>query len=214
MKNKKIILIICAVLLIIIALLILVRFYNDNEQKNNANMSIGKLITVNIFGTEGEGYVDIEIDEEYLSSLNKSDGNRFEAGDLRVTISKQNNLKNGDSFTVNISNSNELKEMGMKLDMWSLSFTVSGLKEGTDFDVFSDLKIYIDDGQIVLDNNQCSNFVKDNVEFFIKNGTQSYKVGDTVMVGAYIDMNAATDNGYNIKMTEKEYILSEQENNQ
>ena len=50
--------------------------------------------------------------------------------------------------------------------------------------------------------------------FFIKNKLDSYKEGDNVIVGVYIDMNAATDNGYNIKELEKEYVLIEQENNQ
>ena len=34
-----------------------------------------------------------------------------------------------------------------------------------------------------------------------------------VIIGAYIDMNAATDNGYNIEKKEQQYILKEQEKN-
>ena len=49
--------------------------------------------------------------------------------------------------------------------------------------------------------------MKDNVDFFIKNKKESYKKGDTVIIGAYVDMNAATDNGYIIDKTEKEYIV-------
>ena len=95
-----------------------------------------------------------------------------------------------------------------------MTYKVAGLKAGTDFDVFQDFKIYIDDGEVMLDNSDCSNFVKDNVIFFIKNKIDSYKEGDNVIIGVYIDMNAATDNGYNIKELEKEYVLIEQENNQ
>ena len=86
-----------------------------------------------------------------------------------------------------------------------------GNKYGMDFDIFSDLSVYIKDGQLLIDNDKCSNFVKDNVDFFIKNQLETYKEGDTVIVGAHIDMNAATDNGYNIEKTEQEYILKEQE---
>ena len=52
---------------------------------------------------------------------------------------------------------------------------------------------------------------KDFEDAFKKLGLQE---GDNVIVGVYIDMNAATDNGYNIKELEKEYVLIEQENNQ
>ena len=48
----------------------------------------------------------------------------------------------------------------------------------------------------------------------IKNKVESYKEGDNVIVGVYVDMNAATENGYSIKILEKEYVLKEQENNQ
>lgn len=180
----------------------------------DTSLSLEKMCIVNIYGTEGEGFVDLTIDESYLNNFLKSNGETLVAEDVDIEISRANNLSNDDSFIINITNEGELKDLGINFDKTSISYKVSGLKVGTDFDVFADLKIYVDDGVIVLDNNDCSNFVKDNVDFFIKNGSLSYKEGDTVIVGAYVDMNAATDNGYNIKITEKEYILSEQERNQ
>ena len=66
---------------------------------------------------------------------------------------------------------------------------------------------------ISINDDRIFNFVKDNVDFFIKNQLETYKEGDTVIIGAYIDMNAATDNGYNIEKKEQQYILKEQEKN-
>ena len=108
-------------------------------------------------------------------------------------------------------NDKSLTDIGIELDGIEITYTVKGLKYGMDFDIFSDLSVYIKDGQLLIDNDKCSNFVKDNVDFFIKNQLETYKEGDTVIVGAHIDMNAATDNGYNIEKTEQEYILKEQE---
>lgn len=184
------------------------------EDDGNSHIAFEKLIAVNIYGTEGEGYVEVEINGNYIKNLKTDDGALLENSMFDIEISKENNLSNGDSFTVSIANADDLKNQEIIVDKSSVTYKVSGLKEGVDFDIFADLKISIDDGQIVLDNSGCSNFVKDNVDFFIKNDTLSYKEGDTVMVGAYVDMNAATDNGYNIKVKEKEYILSEQESNQ
>ena len=184
------------------------------EDDGNSHIAFEKLIAVNIYGTEGEGYVEVEINGNYIKNLKTDDGALLENSMFDIEISKENNLSNGDSFSVSIANADDLKNQEIIVDKSSVTYKVSGLKEGVDFDIFADLKISIDDGQIVLDNSGCSNFVKDNVDFFIKNDTLSYKEGDTVMVGAYVDMNAATDNGYNIKVKEKEYILSEQESNQ
>lgn len=188
----------------------LVDMTDDNKGEE---LSIEQMYNVNIYGTQGEGYVDISVNEEYIDRYTKTTGIELNKDDIILKVSKDNNLSNDDRFTVSIENISELNEAGVFFEKDNVTYKVSGLKVGTDFDVFSDLKLAIDDGNIVLDNSGCSNFVKDNVDFFIKDKKESYKEGDTVMIGAYVDMNAATDNGYNIKITEKEYIL-EQENNQ
>ena len=185
----------------------------DREEKTSV-LEFNKVLTVNIYGTESEGYVDIEYNDDYISKCFDKDGNALTKEDIQLEISNSNNLYNNDQFTVAISNISELKKMGIEFDKTAENYIVKGLKIGTDFDVFQDFKIYIDGGEVMLDNSDCSNFIKDNVIFYIKNKIDSYKEGDTVIVGVYVDMNAATDNGYNIKELEKEYVLMEQENNQ
>ena len=184
---------------------------NDNVEDK---VLFDKAFTVNIYGTEGEGYVDIVYNEEYLNDFVLSDSIILNKEHIQLDINRPNNLSNEDAFTVEITNVDSLKEKGIKFDKSKMSYRVSGLKDGIDYDVFSDFKIYIDGDEVMLDNSDCSNFIKDNVIFFIKNKIDSYKEGDTVVVGVYVDMNAATDNGYNIKELEKEYVLMEQENNQ
>lgn len=186
----------------------------DKDDKENNNILFDKAFKVNIYGTQGEGYVDIEFNEDYLKEFKLSDNTSLTKELIELEINRQNNLSNEDAFTIRITNENILREKGIEFDKYKMSYKVAGLKDGIDYDVFQDFKIYIDAGNVMLDNSDCSNFIKDNVIFFIKNKIDSYKEGDTVIVGVYVDMNAATDNGYNIKELEKEYVLVEQENNQ
>ena len=186
----------------------------DKDDKDNNKILFDKAFTVNIYGTQGEGYVDIEFNEDYLKVFKLSDNTNLNKDFIQLDINRPNNLSNEDAFTVKITNADSLKEKGIEFDKYKMSYRVAGLKDGIDYDVFQDFKIYIDAGNVMLDNSDCSNFIKDNVIFFIKNKIDSYKEGDTVIVGVYVDMNAATDNGYNIKELEKEYVLVEQENNQ
>ena len=186
---------------------------NDgNDEK--LEIDIGQLYTVSIYGTQGAGYVDLKINEGYFESIsNGTDVELLSIDDVKADISKEINLSNDEKFTITFKNSKALQDKGIKIIRNEITYTVKGLKEGTDFDVFSDLLVYIEQDEVVLNNDKCSNFVKDNVEFFIKNQLETYKEGDTVIVGAYIDMNAATDNGYIIEKKEQQYILKEQEKN-
>lgn len=183
----------------------------DKDDEKGSVIEFNKAFSVNIYGTEGEGYVDIEYNDDYISNYYDKDGNAVTKEHIQLEVSKANNLYNDDKFTVYISNLSSLKEKGIKFDKSSETYTVKGLKIGTDYDVFKDFKIYIDEDEVMLDNSGCANFVKDNVIFYIKNKLDSYNKGDTVVIGVYVDMNAATDNGYNIKELEKEYVLTEQE---
>lgn len=184
---------------------------DSNDEK--AEIDIGQLYTVSIYGTQGAGYVDLKVNEDYFEKVCNVIDVELSVEDVKADISKENNLCNDEKFTIKFKNPKVLEDKGIKLIRKEITYTVKGLKEGTDFDVFSDLLIYIEQDKVVLDNGKCSNFVKDNVEFFIKNQLETYKEGDTVIVGAYIDMNAATDNGYNIEKKEQQYILKEQEKN-
>ncbi len=182
---------------------------DSSEQEKKAGLEIEKLYKVNIYGTQGEGFVDLQIDKEYLQKICNETDISLNEEDVKAKVSVENNLYNGDKFTLSFVYDKELKDKGVDIISNNITYTVKGLKEGTDFDVFSDIQVYIDNGNIVIDNSHCSNFVKDNVDFFIKNQLETYKEGDTVIVAAHIDMNAATDNGYNIKKIETEIIISE-----
>ena len=175
------------------------------------SLDITKLYKVNIYGTQGEGYVDLELDQGYFEAYIIESGISLVREDIVVEVSKPNNLSNGDTFTISFKNQQALKQKGVKSVNATGTYTVEGLKIGTDCDVFADVIIYVEKGKVIFDDSECSNFIKDNVDFFIKSPKDTYKEGDAITVGAYIDMNAATDNGYKIVKTETTIIITEQE---
>ena len=208
LKFNKIPLFLIVCVLIITAAFGIWLLADTGGGEDDVGLDIQKLYKVSIYGTQGEGYVDIQTDEEYLDYISKETGIALTAADVKPKVTNDNNLSNGDKFTVSLSDEAALNEKGLSVSCGKMTYSVKGLKDGTDYDVFSDVAVYLKDGQPVIDNSRCSNFVKDNVDFFIKNQLETYKEGDTVIVGAYIDMNAATDNGYSIDKTEFEIVLS------
>ena len=208
MKLNKIPLFLIVCVLIITAAFGIWLLVDTGDGEEQVVLDIEKLYNVSIYGTQGEGFVDIQIDEEYLENICEAIGYTLTEEDVKPKLTRDNNLSNGDKFTVSLMYESNLTAKGVSISRDKVTYSVEGLKDGTDFDVFGDVIIYVEDGQLVIDNSRCSNFVKDNVDFFIKNQLETYKEGDTVIVGAYIDMNVATDNGYNIDKTEKEIVIS------
>jgi len=204
--NKIPIFLVICVLIVTFAFGIWFLVYSG-EDEEKTSLDIGKLYKVNIYGTQGEGYVDIQIDATYLNGICDAMGVLLTDDDVKPKITKSNNLSNGDKFTVSLLNEEAVSKCGIIVSPKVMTYSVVGLKDGTTFDVFSDLVVVIEEEQLIIDNSKCSNFVNDNVDFFIKDQLETYKEGDTVIVGAYIDMNAATDNGYIIEENEKEFII-------
>lgn len=204
--NKIPIFLAMCVLIITLALGIWI-LVDSGDDEENVSLDVGKLYVVNIYGTQGEGYVDIRIDTAYLNRVCDAVGVLLTDEDVKPKVSKLNNLSNGDKFTVSLLNEDVVTNYGITVNSKEMTYSVVGLKDGTTYDVFNDLMIVIEGQQLIIDNSKCSNFVKDNVDFFIKDQLETYKEGDTVIVGAYIDMNAATDNGYIIEKNEKEFII-------
>ena len=214
MFNKiPVFLIICVIIITVAFGIWLLADSSSSIDNNKTGLDIEMLYTVNIFGTQGAGYVDLELNENYLNEICQNTSIDILKDDVKVKLSKESNLSNEDKFTMSFAYEKKLESKGIYILKKEITYTVKGLKDGTDFDVFSDLCVYIEHDKVIIDNEKCSNFVKDNVDFFIKNQLETYKEGDNVIVGAHIDMNAATDNGYNIEKKEKKFILNKQEKN-
>ena len=214
MKNSKNILLISAGAVAIIGTIILFVYLIFDKgiiDSKSDGIDITQLYKVNIYGTQGEGYVDLTLDEGYFEAYIIETGISLTKEDIAAEVSKPNNLSNGDVFIVRFMNKHLLQNKGVKVVKSEETYTVDRLKEGHVYDVFADVQVYLEDGKIIFDDSKCANFIKDNVDFFIKSQQNTYKNGDVITIGAYVDMNAATENGYKIEITNKKITIKEQE---
>ncbi len=191
-KVSKILLVIPIVL---IALLLLAGLFN-NIFKRRIAYNISEVFLVEILGTEGYGYANVSVNPDFVEKAGIS------LSDISYTINKTSNLSNDDYVEISLDKPKEII-----FDKYVYSYKVTGLCKGTDLDVFKDLAIKYDaqTKEITLDNLGCSEFIKENVIFAVKRQGKEYEPGDIIEIIAYVDMNAASDNRYNILSTIYEY---------
>lgn len=189
-NNKQFIILI---IVIVIALLSLVMFKSSNNV-----FKIEDVFEIEILGTEGYGYADITLNPDFIATSGVN------ISEFVYDLDKKSKLSNGEIITVTVKDS-----ANIHLDKKQLTFEVSGLKKGTDLDIFKDIIICYDEQtkDIVIDNSKCSEFIKENVLFIIERKKEKYDLGEKVVIIGYVDMNAATDNLYNIIKTEYEYTV-------
>lgn len=160
------------------------------------------IIVMEILGTEDYGYAKVSVNPEFYEDSG------IDTDSFSYTVSKYNNLSNGEHIIVEVDE-RKLKKSGIRLNKYSLEYIIAGLTEGSEYDIFKDLIITYDksDKKIILDNSECSEFVKENVIFNISYEKDKYEVGDKVVITGYVDMNAAADNRYDITNTRYEYVV-------
>ena len=194
-NNKQLITLIIMLGLLSLAIFIAYKIYVD---KSSNVFKIEDVFEIEILGTEGYGYADITLSPDFIAASGVN------ISEFIYDMDKKSKLSNGEIITVTVKNSADIH-----LDEKQLTFEVSGLKKGTDLDIFKDIIICYDEQtkDIVIDNSMCSEFIKENVMFVIERKKEEYSLGEKVVIIGYVDMNAATDNLYNIIKTEYEYTV-------
>lgn len=194
--NKIPYIVILALIIVTVTVGIVYIIYLNSEADSNYNIS--EAFDIAVLGTENYGYANVILKPEFISRSG------LDIDKFSYRVSKNNRLSNGEVITINVDNSDDVI-----FDSNSFDYQVSGLKSGTDLDIFKDLLITYDDNtkKILLDNSGCSEFIRKNVMFSIKRELPEYNIGDVVEIIAYVDMNEATMNRYNIKDTTYEYIV-------
>lgn len=197
MKKASWLPVIVISVLIAVTLLIIIG-YLIHLNKYEETMDVSDVFRIELLGTEGYGYVNVTVNPDFIEKTGIS------LSDFSYKVSKSNMLSNDEVIIITVDNA-----AGIKLSESQLKYTVAGLKDGNDLDIFKDLiiKYDADTKKLVLDNSQCSEFIKENVLFGIKRELSEYNKGDVVEIIGYVDMNAATDNRYNIISTTYEYIV-------
>ena len=166
--------------------------------KKSKSYDINEVFVVEVLGCNGYGYANVKVNPDFI----EKSGLDIEI--FSYEINKTNMISNGDVISVKITD-----KANVQINEDIYVYLVDGLNEGTELDVFKDLTISHDSqtGKVILDNSLCSEFVKENVIFSVNREKDSYDVGEVVEIIAYVDENAAADNGYIITKTSYEYIV-------
>lgn len=120
---------------------------------------------------------------------------------------ESDNLKNGDKVVVVAEVSDEkLDEHQYKVDSKTKEFTVEGLAETQEYDIFDKLSISYSGASpnlsLSVDTSSCDDFVKSYVTFTLSK-TDHVSSGDSITITASVDEEKAKENGYKISTTTK-----------
>ncbi len=178
-----------------------------------------KCVDVSFTGYNGEGTAYISPDSGYLFSL-LGDMNMLSAAELvdSFTINPPENngtLSNGDKVTVEIETDKELlKNAKVAVKNTELSFTVSGLKDKPEADIFADVSLAVSGASPYCKVSAA--YTGDissinNYSFMITaaDGTeaQTCKNGDKVTVSLIDNALNNLRNDYVIKETSRDYVV-------
>ncbi|MBE6837351.1 MAG: zinc ribbon domain-containing protein [Ruminococcus sp.] len=103
---------------------------------------------------------------------------------------KKDKLKNGDKIKVTVDyDEKDLKEYNIKLTKDSFEVKVKGLMESEELDIFKDLTVEFEgrdgSGDASISEENCSDFVKNNFNFYISSSSYNLENGDEITVEAY-----------------------------
>ncbi len=177
-------------------------------------------VEISVDGLNGEGVAHLKT---YTSDFRKKINNDLfdgEGTDLELagielqiydsvecSIDKKEGISNGDKITVSMTADNDrLKEYGVKFELDDYVYTVEGLKEPVELDVWSDVAITYDgiapNGSATVQYNGNNDFIKNNVRYSID---KSYGLsnGDEIVIKVSCNQNLLNENSYMISHTEK-----------
>lgn len=183
-----------------------------------------QILIVDVSGLDGKGIVSTTINRDivrskaYLEDL-YPDCSEEEAWDkfndlidtIDIEFSKRANLSNGDEITITVTCDKDIcKRDDIEIDNAKFKITVAGLSEGNKIDVFDGLQVTYSGlsgkGYASFDNSECDDFTQEYVYFSCDESDLSN--GDTIIVTAKYDQNAADENLYIVESDTKEFTVS------
>lgn len=181
-------------------------------------------ISVSVSGVNGEGRLSVQTgSDEFFQKVNNDvfEGKASEidlasmtvniAAYAEYNVSSSENLSNGDTVTITMSADNEsLRELGLEFALDEYVYTVSGLAEPQELDVWTGLDVTFTgispDGSAEAVYNGSDPFVKENVRYII-DSAWGLSNGDTVKVTASCSQSVLDENNYVLSETEKTFTV-------
>lgn len=130
---------------------------------------------------------------------------------LSVTVSKSENLCNGDVVTISVDYDEELcKSAGIRFKNSTVKVTIEGLAEGELLDLFADITVQVRGtaplATAYVENNSANEFIK-NLTFTLDRET-GFMPGEPLTVSCDVNQDIAREQGYVILNMTKQYDTS------
>lgn len=201
--------------LAILIVLIVLKFTIATEEK----FSLARYTVVGLEGFDTRATATVTVDELGLyNALAGEEASETEqlkykefVESVSCTLSQNENLSNGDELIVSVNYDETVAQrLGIKVDITERTYKVSGLRTGTELDLFADIKI-ITGGISPFVYVTCINESEDeylkSLEYSIDK-TSGLAIGDEITITCKIDRERADSLGYYYEENEKKYIIS------
>jgi hypothetical protein len=189
-----------------------------------AKMKAEDVIDIKLSGTDGHGSIKTEFDYDNIEKIMKDKLGKdyeedkyslmFDVGAEIDIDGDTQNLSNGDKIKISLDLDDDDFEKGdIKFSAKSFTYTVSGLEEAKELDVFEGLTIDYEGIspllQAKVNTDNCSEFVKNNVKFSLSN-IGNVADGEKITVTASVYGSTLEENGYILTNTTKDYTVENQ----
>jgi hypothetical protein len=199
---------ICAAIILIIAICSIT---NSHHNK----IDLADVYAIRVEGLDTQGKAKCELNKESLKTIlidkniDAYRGNLF-LDSMKCSLSKTENLKNGDKILLTITYDNTLAEqLNLSFKNTQKEIEISGLEKGKEVDVFRDLEVSYTgtspDGKVSLINNSNDPFIS-LVTF--ESSQDIVANGDKIVVKAIYPEQEAISHKAIVKESEKSYIVS------
>ncbi len=205
---------ICVAVMLMFVVIMAVGCKSDRKQ-----LSIAKYIMVNVEGLSGRATAKVYLDTQGIySSLAGLDASQTEKDvykgfveSLNVSASGLEQLANNDVITVTVTYDAELAdELKLSVTDFIKNVTVTGLNEGTEIDVFKDLKLIVSGvaPYAFLTYENCSQdpYIK-GLEYEIIGDVNNLSNGDKITIKCNLDPKTAELYYYYTDVTSMEYVV-------
>lgn len=199
---------------IVVVLLVLLGIVVVNRK---TTIDMKDYIQISYTGMNTVGDADIDVDWMSLDNKALADSGNF-LGDsillessIQVEATPTEDLSNGDTVTVTVTyDEGTAERLKLKFVNTTIDYTVSGLVDGVQTDVFADLAVTFEgiapQGTVAIQNNSNDSFVK-SVSFSVE-PSSGLSNGDTVTVTARYNEQNAIDQMRVVSETTKTYTVS------
>lgn len=201
---------------IVLAVVLFIKFSVTSKKDD---FSVARYVIVTVEGVNGRGRATLTLDEIglmnalYGNEMTESDKSEFEkfAATISYSGDTTDKLSNGDSVVITVRYDGDMAEqLGIRDGESSRTYRVSGLKDGTGLDAFSDVQIVtngVSPFVTVKCENQSTHEYLKKLEYEVDREKGNAE-GDTVTITCKADKADAAENGYYFDKLTLKYTIS------